>query len=283
MGGVIGTEARLEGRYASEIVTTLKDYCGLAISPEKIPFIELRVSRRLRALGLSCYGDYVGRLRGSEGEQERQYLAESLVTHTTGFMRENGHFDWLAKTGLPSLAETGVGRTGDLVIWSAACSIGSELWTAGFVCDRASRGSLGRLRWRLVGSDLSRQALRRAASATYSEDEISGLPEDFRRDYLLRSRDAGRKLFRVIPDIRRRASFRQVNLLRPGSAGDIEADIIFLRNVLIYFAPPEQDRVIKSLSDRLRSGGYLLTGHSESLFAPPDGMIPVLPSIYRKV
>lgn len=279
-----GSSCRLTPTEADELITTLRDFCGLSISPDKRPFIELRVGRRLRALRIDNFQSYLARLRGAEGADERQSLAESLVTHTTGFFREGAHFDWLQSHGLPSLAEAGVGRTRELVIWSAACSIGSELWSAGFVVDRKSRTSLGRLQWRLVGTDLSRQALRRAAAATYSTDEISGLPEDYRKEYLLRSKGqtAGGTLFRVAPAIRQRATFQQVNLVRPETSASIEADIIFLRNVLIYFDQSEQVRVIKTLTQRLRRGGFLLTGHSENLVHPPAGMIPVLPSIYRK-
>lgn len=280
----IPSAPRLTASEAGLLVAILRDHCGLSIPAENRSFLELRLGRRLRNLGLASFSPYIALLLGAEGATERQFLAESLVTHTTSFFRERAHFDWLNDEGLPALAQQGTGRISDLVVWSAACSTGQELWTAAILLDRACRGPLGRLRWTVVGTDLSRSALRRAQGATYSEEEIAGLPEDWRSDYLLRSSRpvGGRHVFRIIPELRRRAQFHQINLLDPGRMPGITADIIFLRNVLIYFDLPDQGRVIHQLCTRLRRGGYLLTGHSESLVQPPPGLVPVQPSIYRK-
>lgn len=275
---------RLDPQQADQIVAILRDYCGLSIEPGKRAFLELRLGRRLRALQMPGFGPYLRRLLGPDGAEERQFMAEALATHTTSFFREKAHFDWLFAEGLPNLATLGYGRMSDLRVWSAACSTGPELWTAACVLDRASRGPLGRLRWSVLGTDLSHRALAKAAAATYAAEEIEGLPEDYRRDYLLRSAApvAGRPLFRVIPDLRRRARFAQLNLAALDRGTTPSAEIIFLRNVMIYFAPSDQARIIRNLATRLSPGGYLLTGHSESLVHPPGDLVAILPSIYRK-
>lgn len=279
--GTAGSSA-LSSEQAAALVQTVRRHCGLAIAPEKRAFLELRVGRRLRALGLSDYDTYLHRLTGPDGPRERQFLAESLVTHTTGFFREKTHFDWLAAEGIPDLLAGGAGRQQDLVVWSAACSIGSELWTAGIVLDRVSRG--GAFRWSLVGTDISETVLGRARQATFSAEEIVGLPEAFRRDYLLRSRVpvGGKTLYRVVPDLRNRATFAQANLLLPGGQGPPLADVAFLRNVLIYFDADVQERVVRHVSSRLRPGGYLITGHAETMITLPADMKPLVASIYRK-
>jgi chemotaxis protein methyltransferase CheR len=259
---------------------------GLSITPQKASFLEQRIARRMRVTGHADFDAYLGYLtKGGPGaEAEHQALIEALTTHTTAFFRERAQFDWLAETALPELVESGAGRDRVLTVWSAACSTGAEMWTAAMLLDQMAQSRLRGLRWQVAGSDLSRQILHRASRAIYTEDEIEGLAENLRRAYLLRSRmpHDRRQLFRICPDLRRHARFHQANLVEAPPPIDPAADVVFLRNVLIYFDEAGRNAALRHVLSRLRPGGYLLTGHTESLNPLPEGLTQVAPSTYRK-
>lgn len=269
----------------AEVITRLaRDRSGLVIAPEKTSFLELRLSRRLQELRLRDYGAYILRLSGPNGDAEAQIVVEALTTHTTAFFRERAQFDWLENHGLAQLAAGGAGQSRDLVIWSAACSIGAELWSAGMVLDRFSRLQAANFRWSLTGSDISQRILQRAEKAIFTESEIAPLEEGLRHDYLLRSRalHSGKTLYRIAPALRERARFFLTNLVLPRAERPPVADVVFLRNVLIYFDEVGRKRALRNAISCLSSGGFLLTGHAESLQDVPAGLTTIAPSIYRK-
>jgi len=273
-----------EARALAELV---RRHSGIFLSPERVDFLRGRLGKHLRRLGHRNFGSYIRFIDSADGQQERLHLIEAITTHTTGFFRETGHFDWMRQSALPLLAEGGVGKTRPLVIWSAACSIGAELWSAGMVASQFNLETGTALQFELIGTDISRPILRRAQTAVFTEDEISGLPETLRRLYLLRARlkPKGAKawpLFRIEPTLRNRARFNVSNLLDPRTGPRIEADIVFLRNVLIYFTPEDQAKVVQAVASRVHPGGYVLTGHSENAAQGASGLVRIATSIYRK-
>ncbi|MEE4119673.1 MAG: CheR family methyltransferase [Paracoccaceae bacterium] len=271
-------------RDAAEAISALVERgAGLHLDPAKTEFIAFRVGRRLRELGLSDFRAYLARLEADTSGAELRHLVESLTTHTTSFFREAHQYAWLDETGLDLLAET---TRGPLRVWSAAASIGAELWsTAILLAERAARGQ-GPTRWELLGTDVSARVIARAERAVYTEEEIAGLSPGRRARYLMRARrftDAGgRPLWRVVPELRAQARFARANLQELGELPDFAADVVFLRNVLIYFAPAAQARVVEGVARRLRPGGILFTGHAEAI-GPHPALAPLRPSIYRKV
>lgn len=279
---VPASNLKLNSKQARTLIETAKRLTGVAIAADKIPFIELRVSRRLREIGCADFDSYIELLQGPKGPDEARCVAESLTTHTTSFFRERDHFDWLQTTGLPSLLENGAGRYHKLTVWSAACSIGPELWTAAIVLDRFVKAQRTALSWEVVGTDVSRRILKRAAAAIYTTDEVSGLPEELRRNYLMRSRKH-KDLYRIVPELRSQAKIAWANLVELDRNFSLMADVAFLRNVLIYFQAEDQNRAIVNVVSRLRSGGYLLTGHSESLGELPGNLRQIATSTYQKV
>ena len=276
-GSLTADEAALVCRIARE-------RGGLAISPDKRPLLEQRLQRRLRATGHSSFGPYLAGLLRPGAEAEVQALIEALTTHTTGFFREVAQFDWLRQTGLPQRIAAGAGREWPIALWSAACSTGAEMWTAAMILDRLSLAEGRTLRWRVLGSDISAAILDRARQAIYTEAEIGGLPEEYRRSYLMRSRQrqAGGHLYRIVPDLRRKARLHAANLVQAAPALDTPVDVAMLRNVLIYFDEPGRTAAVRHVTSRILPGGFLLTGHTESLNPVPRGLTQVAPSIYRK-
>lgn len=261
-----------------------REHGGLAIRPDKRMLLEQRLARRLRATGHAGYASYLATLQRPGAAREVQALIEALTTHTTGFFREAAQFDWLRTTGLPARIASGAGREWPLVLWSAACSTGAEMWSAAMVIDRLALGAPRPLRWQVIGSDLSEAILDRAEAAVYSEAEIAGLPEPLRPVYLLRSRQrqGSGHLFRIVPELRRKARLYQANLVAGPPPTDTMVDVAMLRNVLIYFDDAGRAAAVRHVTSHLLPGGFLLTGHTESLNPLPAGLTQVGPSIYRK-
>ena len=268
---------------ARAIVGRAERISGVRVDADKTDFVRLRVGRRLRALGMDDFAAYLALLERDDGT-EVKHLVESLTTHTTSFFRERLQYDWLEREGLDLLDQDT--RAGPVVVWSAAASLGAELWSAGMLLQERNDTGKGPLRWQLIGTDISSRILARAESATYTEDEINGLSQDRRERFLLRSKrnlDANiRPVYRISQDLRRNARFEQANLQRLNELAPFTADIAFLRNVLIYFSEEDQTRVVEAVISRIRPGGVLLTGHAETLKRPP-GLETVRPTIYRKV
>ncbi|MBM9593602.1 CheR family methyltransferase [Roseitranquillus sediminis] len=251
---------------------------GINLHGGKIEFLQARLSRRVTAHGLESFTDYA-RLLERDAAERREFV-EALTTHTTSFFREGAQYRWLEITGLAALEQARQHHRGDLVIWSAACSTGPEGWSALMVTERARRMQTMQRRFRLIGTDISRRVLKTAADAVYPAAEVAGVPVEMRRLFLLSSR-SGDARCRIVPELRTLAQWRQANLVEGTGLDGIEADIAFLRNVLIYFDAPTQAAVIDRVVRRLRPGGYLFTGHTETAFRHPE-LTPLGPSIYRK-
>ncbi len=252
---------------------------GLAIGPGKEDFLAARLQSHLLRLKLPDLGAYARHLDDTANAAERRRFIEAITTHTTSFFRETAQYDWLRESGVANLLDR-IGHRRPVEIWSAACSSGQELYSAlmvllGIAGPGESVDVVGR------GTDLSGAILRRAEMGIYSRDEISGIPIELRRRFVLSARhDSDR--FRMDPELRKRAHWSRANLSRPNSYSGIAADLIFLRNVLIYFDADVRNRVLIEVISRLRPGGYLLTGHSESIDARKYGLMVVKPSIYHK-
>ncbi|MEL6198499.1 MAG: CheR family methyltransferase [Pseudomonadota bacterium] len=271
---------------ARSIMDIARDVSGVALNPGRLDFLRGRLSPRLSALGCPDFPSYLRILMAEDGAGERQHLAEALATHTTSFFRERRHYDWLEAEGLPRLIAAGAGREREMVVWSAACSTGAELWSAAMVIHAQSRAEDGGLRWQGIGSDISARVLNRARSAVFSPEEIDGIPEMLRQRYLMRSRTtapgAKQIRYRIVPELRERCRLLHLNLLALDTAPAFEADIVFLRNVLIYFGAADQLAVAAAVARRLRPGGFLLTGHAETLRRLVPGLVPVSTAIYQK-
>ncbi len=278
------TQPDLSPDVARLILSQAETASGIRVDAEKTDFVRLRVAGRLQALGLEDFQSYNLYLSADTTGAELRHLVEALTTHTTSFFRETRHYDWLDQTGLDQLATARRGET--LTIWSAAASLGAELYSAGMLMLERRESGRPTPPWQMIGTDISDRILKRARSATYTNDEVSGLsPERMRRFALRSRRQLGRHagpLYRLVPELREKAVFRQANLQTLQGLDSFTADIAFLRNVLIYFTPEGQKTVVRNVVSRLRPGGYLFTGHAEPL-ADTTGMQQVQSTIYQKL
>jgi chemotaxis protein methyltransferase CheR len=261
-------------------------FAGVQIDPRNQDFFQLRVSRRLRMLGMDNFDDYMSLLESDGTGNETRCLTEALTTHTTSFFRECHQYEWLQREGLQRLSGSGAGFDRPLVGWSAACSTDAELWSAAMILEDAARARGGLRKYQLIGTDISRPVLKKAAGATYKEIEIDGLGDAHRCRYLMRSTTATdlekRPYYRIVPELRQHAEFKWANLSNLSGFQDCAADVVFLRNVLIYFSEEVQQRALNGVIDRMRQGGILMTGHAE-VVSPRPSLRMIRPSIYEKV
>lgn len=246
---------------------------GLHLSPQKKMLVTGRLGKRLAGLGLSSFREYYNLLKSDRLGRELQQAIDLITTNETFFFREAKHFDVLKRDVIPSRE---AGR--DLRIWSAACSTGEEPYSIAMVMHQL----LGRFGWELIASDISQRVLERAARGLYSTERIAGIPQDLLKAYCLRGRGEYEGMLLVERSLRELIEFRQVNLMEiPGDLGAFDA--VFLRNVIIYFDHPTKQKVLNDVCRRLRPGGWLFLGHSESLAGMNAPLRSVGPSVYRLV
>jgi chemotaxis protein methyltransferase CheR len=236
-------------------------YSGIKMPDSKRLMVEGRLRRRLRATDCASFADYCDHLFDGEGmEAEAIFLIDAVTTNKTDFFREPNHFDALARKILPEFLRRGVNS---LRIWSSACSIGAEPYTIAMVCaDFAA--TVGTLKTFVLATDLSTEVLRAARHGVYPVDMLAPVPAALRRRFVRTSaRDPLQA--RIVPDLRATVGFARLNLMDATYPVGAPMQIIFCRNVLIYFDKPTQMAVLNRLCQCLEPGGYLFLGHSESV------------------
>jgi chemotaxis protein methyltransferase CheR len=254
---------------------------GIRLPPNKRTMVEGRLRKRMKVLGLTSVESY-GEMVFDDGalQEELPHLIDCLTTNKTDFFREPAHFELLREQILPELLSQR--RPNEPIkIWSAASSIGAEAFTIAMVLDAALRNT--RVTYSVLGTDICRDVLHQATRAIYPAEMMLPVPDDFERRYCMRARDPHRKEVRIVPELRRNVRFRYLNLMDQKYPVDRDIDVIFCRNILIYFSKPIQDSVVSRLISHLRPGGYLIFGHSESMAGGNHTEITqVVPTVFRK-
>ncbi len=245
---------------------------GIALSPVKKPLVCGRLGKRLKLLGISSYAEYYRMINDPREQEELQMAVNLLTTNETHFFREPRHFDFLRQRILP-----GHRRGSMMRVWSAACSSGEEAYTIAMLLDE----SLGDAPWEIVGTDLSTRVLEKARCGVYPEDRLPEIPRHYLSRYCLKGQGTKTGTMLIEKKLRDRVRFFQHNLTTPAPPLG-EFDVIFLRNVLIYFNQETKRQVVERLLPLLKAGGHFLVSHSETLNDIAIGLDLVAPSIYRK-
>ncbi|HLI86250.1 MAG TPA: protein-glutamate O-methyltransferase CheR [Bryobacteraceae bacterium] len=244
---------------------------GLDLRPGKQELVSARLQRLVRGGGFRSYREYYRHVLSDRSGEALMALIDALATNHTSFLREADHFDFLREKVLPNIA-----RRSSIDIWSAACSTGEEVWTLLLILQETLPAS----RFLVIGSDISRKALRLAARGVYPANRIATLPRKWQESGFQRESDDP-PAYQVKPALRERAQFRRLNLIEPIS-WPVRFPVIFCRNVMIYFDQNTQRKVIANLTANLEPGGYLFVGHSESFSGVQHGLEYVRPAVYRK-
>lgn len=260
------------------------DKVGIKLPPVKKTMLEARMQKRLKHLGFSGFEAYADFIFSREGqEKELVHLIDVVTTNKTDFFREPGHFDYLVKNALPAVIAGRADCLKDpLRIWSAGCSSGEEPYTLAMVL--ADQAQVRRdFRFSIFASDISTRILERAVTAIYPEGVIQPIPEKYKKKYLLRSKDPASSVVRICPEIRSLVSFRRINLMDDDFGMRQKMDIIFCRNVVIYFDKPTQQTLMGKFHRQLGKGGFLFLGHSETLNGLNVDFQAAASTVYRKV
>ncbi len=266
-----------------QLSALIRTECGIKMPDAKKIMLESRLRKRLRILDMKSFAEYCEYLFSSEGMlRELVHMIDSVTTNKTDFFREPRHFDFLTGTVVPEWMRcrgTGTGRR--LNVWSAGCSTGEEPYTIAMVLSEFGERHSA-FDFIITATDISTKVLEAAIRGVYREDKVGTVPPSLKKKFVMRSRERSRKLVRMAPEIRERIRFRRLNFMGDDFGMKEQADIIFCRNVIIYFDRATQKRVLKRLRDHLVPGGYLFMGHSETLSGLNIPLVSVGPMVYRK-
>jgi len=276
------SEVKLSTRDFKQLSAFIEKEVGIQLPPAKHVMLESRLRKRLRALGLSSFPAYMARVFGpSPDEVEIIHLIDAVTTNKTDFFREPHHFTYLAREALPELlAESDSRSTHPLTVWSAASSTGEEPYTLAMVLSEFAAS--GALNWHVLGTDISTAVLDRARRAIYTAESAAAIPSGLKHKYLLRSRDRQQGLVRISPRLRQKVTFQRLNLLSRHYNIPRPIDVIFCRNVFIYFNRATQAQILLRFVESLRPGGFVFLGHSETINGLSVPLVQIAPTIYQK-
>ena len=239
---------------------------GIYFNESKQYFLENRLSRRLQELKLGAYRDYLGLLQGLQGQEELKQLFNEITTNETSFWRNPPQIEAFQRIVLPEAVALARARGANrLRLWSAACSSGEEPFTLAMICLEARDTALRGLAVEILATDISEKVLAQAREGVYGSYTLRNLnPAQVKQHFIAQAQDS----FLVKPELKQMITFRSFNLVDYGSYRTLGSfDVIFCRNVLIYFDDAVKTKVIKGFHDVLQPRSFLLVGHSESIHA----------------
>ena len=278
---VVGSSSLSERDFA-RIAGIVSEHTGIKLPATKRLMLEGRLRRRAGKAGFATVGDYCGYLFEEGGlKKEFQHVVDVATTNKTDFFRESSHFDFLSDQIIPALvAQDAAKRT--IKLWSAASSNGAEAYTTAMVMAEMARRHAD-LRYAILGTDISTAMLESARQAIYPRSMLDPVPPELLRRYVMFDDGGGLGgRARIVPELRKTCGFKHLNLMDSSYPVDRDVDVIFARNVLIYFEPEVQNEVVARLWGHLRPGGHLVLGHSESMIGSRMGLRQAASGVFRK-
>jgi len=253
---------------------------GIKMPPRKKNMLQNRIMRRLRALNMDSFEDYYNYVfKDKMLNSELEDLINAVTTNKTDFFREPRHFEYLYDHVLPDIRSV----KNNVSIWCAGCSTGEEIYSLAMTVEEFSVNQ-SRTHYSIVASDISTKVLLHSSRGIYDESRVSDVPQELKKKYFLRSKDRSKELVRICPEIRNKVKTVTLNFMdNEYKSIPNGIDIVFFRNVLIYFDAKTQEEVLSKVIKKIRRGGYIFTGHSESI---KDMRLPLKQenvSIYRKI
>lgn len=253
------------------IRSTVHRLCGIALSHTKITLVRSRLQKRMRALGLSSFDEYFDFVKNDR--REITAMIDAITTNKTSFFRESQHFDYLRTQILPDFHRTG--KT--IRLWSAGCSSGEEPYSLAILMH----DDLPNHPVKILATDISERVLKTAQEAVYSEESIRSMPPQLMLKHAVCVKPTHPRAYTLTDDIRSMVRFARLNLLGQWPMHG-PFDVIFCRNVMIYFDTVTKERLVNRFWDLLKPGGYLFVGHSESLAALSHPFTYCQPAVYRR-
>ncbi|MFC2138386.1 CheR family methyltransferase [Bacteroidota bacterium] len=251
---------------------------GIKLPEAKKVMLQSRLQKRLRQLKITSFEKYFEYLFSKGNEQEIINMIDVVSTNKTDFFRESQHFTFLNDEILPEI----IHKKDHIKIWSAGCSSGEEPYTIAIVLSEFQQNHKN-IDYSIFSSDISLDILQKATNAIYKEEKVGDMPIELKKKYLLKSKDRTKPTVRVIPELRKKVKFDRINLMDDKYNVETMFDIIFCRNVLIYFDRTNQENIINKLCKNLMTGGYFFIGHSESLLRMDLPLRQIKPTIFQKI
>jgi chemotaxis protein methyltransferase CheR len=260
----------------SQISQIVYEHAGIRLNSGKEELVRSRLIKRLRALGIASFQEYLNHVKEDRTAQELNVMIDSLTTNKTSFFRENQHFEYLRTQVLPTLKN----RNDGLRVWSAGCSSGEEPYSIAMLLFEECPG-IDRSAMKILATDISSRVLTKARAGEYEEDYIRDVPAPLLAKYFSLVRTNSSRIYRVNDNIRNMVRFARLNLMENWPMKG-PFDVIFCRNVMIYFDNASQRDLVHRFSEMVTPGGHLLVGHSESLVASSGEFKYVRPATYMK-
>ncbi|WP_127470497.1 CheR family methyltransferase [Thiomicrorhabdus aquaedulcis] len=261
----------------SRVQKLVYDFAGIDLNDSKKNLVYNRLAKRIRFLGMQSFDDYLDFVV-AQGEQEFVQLINAITTNLTFFFRENHHFDYLAQTVIPQLLKKNSGSK-KIRIWSAGCSTGEEPYSIAIVLKECVPAG-----WdaKVIATDLDTTVVQTAIDGVYKDERLKGVTESRKKRWFLKGSGANEGFVRVKSELQQIIEFGQINLMNDWPLKD-SIDVIFCRNVVIYFDKPTQTKLFNRYADKLPEHGYLFIGHSESLYKVCDRFELLGQTIYKKI
>ncbi len=260
-----------------KLVNFVKRNYGIDLTKKK-QLIESRLSGTISSMGFKDFSKYVDYLITTTNKNDIEVMINKLTTNYTFFMREKNHFDFFRTTILPHLIKTKKNKV--LSIWSAGCSSGEEPYTISMILKEYLGIQAPQWDTRVLATDISQKALSAAKAAEYPADALKDIPNSWLRKYFVKSNSPDKYI--IAPNIKSNVIFRTFNLMEP-IRFRIKFDVIFCRNVMIYFDQPTKDALVQRFFNATNHNGYLLIGHSETLNKETTPYKYIMPATYKKV
>jgi len=254
---------------------------GIKMPPVKRTMLQCRLQRRIRLLDFKSFSEYVDYLFSSPGQQdELSNMIDAVSTNKTDFFRENIHFDYLYSQGIEEyLAKTGKRK---LSVWSAGCSSGEEPYSIAMILNEFSQNKTP-IDFKILATDISSGVLENAIIGIYNEEKTSMFSDEFRKKYLLKGKNTYKNKVRIASELRKKVVFQKFNLVSSNFLTLDKFDIIFCRNVMIYFERDTQNQLLQQFARQLNTDGYLFLGHSESITGYTLPLKQIKPTIFIRI
>ena len=252
-------------------------YTGIIVSDDKFDMYYARLSKRLRTLHLNSFKEYVEYLKNNDASEFTPFI-NSITTNLTSFFRENHHFEYMKQTILPAVSVSG---SGAIKVWSAGCSTGEEAYSISIVLADYYKNKFS-YSAKIFASDIDTTVLATAALGVYDESKLKNIDNACIKKWFLKGKDKKKGFVRVKKQLQDIISFSQVNLIMDWPIKE-KFNVIFCRNVIIYFDKPTKISLLSRLIDQLTPGGFLILGHSESVQGLTDRLKTVGKTMYQKV
>jgi len=269
-----GKEFPMADKDFTTLAAKAYDISGIVLGDHKKDLVYSRIARRIRRLNLSNFSQYCQYLESHPASETSEFL-NAITTNLTSFFRESHHFEFLSKVVIPEWKKRG--RQEPIRIWSAACSTGPEPYSIAITLNKNM--PIQQYDIKILATDLDSNVLKKAREGIYPIEEIEQLPRDYLSSFL---RQKNSDMGKVKEPLRDLIQFNRLNLLGPWPIKH-KFDVIFCRNVVIYFNKETQQELFSRLADQLNEGGYLFIGHSETLHGVSDRFIPKGRTIYKKL